>query len=292
MAETQYEPRRFRSTVAWYERYRLAYPDRLIARVAALAGLSPGDPVLDLGAGTGMLAVPFAQAGMAVTAMDPEPQMLAAAGEAAKAAGVSVALVQGSSYDLTPTSGPFRLVVIGRAFHWMDRSATLQMLNQIVAPEGGVAFFHDAHPGVPENDWYKTVREVGDRYGRGEAAHIRERRKGGHRRYEPFLFSSAFTLLDGLSVTQRRSISEDEIVGRAFSMSTYSPEKLGDRMDAFEVDLRTVLRTLSPEGHFMEVAELVALLARRPGSDGQEKCEATGGSEAVFPPAARPDKKS
>ena len=28
------EPRPFKSTVAFYERYRLAYPDRLIARVA------------------------------------------------------------------------------------------------------------------------------------------------------------------------------------------------------------------------------------------------------------------
>jgi predicted RNA methylase len=85
--DTLYEPRRFKSTVAWYGRYRLAYPDRLIARVAGLAGLEPGDAVLDLGAGTGMLAVPFARLGLAVTAMDPEPAMLAAAAAAAAAAG-------------------------------------------------------------------------------------------------------------------------------------------------------------------------------------------------------------
>ena len=65
--------------MAYYERYRLAYPDRLIARVAGLLGLKPGDAVLDLGCGTGMLAIAFARLGMAVTAMDPEPDMLAAA---------------------------------------------------------------------------------------------------------------------------------------------------------------------------------------------------------------------
>ena len=38
--------------------------------------------MLDLGCGTGMLAVGFARLGMAVTAMDPEPDMLAANGAA------------------------------------------------------------------------------------------------------------------------------------------------------------------------------------------------------------------
>ena len=188
-----------------------------------------------------MLAVGFARAGMAVTAMDPEPDMLAVAREAADAAGVALTLVQGGSHDLTPHTGPFRLVAIGRAFHWMDRAATLAMLDRIVTPDGGIAVFHDAHPPVAENGWFKLVRDVGDKYGRGEAAHVRERRHGGHRRYEPFLFASAFTVLDGLSVTERRPITADDIVGRAFSMSSCSPERLGERLPAFEADLRAAL---------------------------------------------------
>src|ERR1700735_4868282 len=206
-----YEPGRFASTVAYYQRYRLAYPDRLIARVAALAGLKPGDPVLDLGAGTGMLAVGFAELGVGVTAMDPEPGMLAACGEAARAAGVTVTLRQGSSYDLTPDAGPFKLVTMGRGFHWMDRAATLQMLERIIVPDGGVALFHDAHPPVAENAWFKVLGRVSDRYGRAQAAHIKERGTGGHRRYEPFLYASAFTRLDGLSVTIRQTITLDQM---------------------------------------------------------------------------------
>src|SRR3954469_1042980 len=145
-----YEPRRFAGTAAFYERYRLGYPDRLLARVADLAGLKPGDAVLDLGCGTGMLAVGFAKLGMAVTAMDPEPDMLAATGAAAEAAGVTVKVVQGSSHDLAPGMGPFALVAMGRSFHWMDRAATLAVLDRIVTPHGGVALFHDTHPPVEE----------------------------------------------------------------------------------------------------------------------------------------------
>ena len=117
-----YEPRRFQSAVPYYERYRLAYPERLIARVAALLGLEPGDAVLDLGCGPGMLAVPFARAGMAVTAADPEPEMLAAAEAAAEAAGVTLDAVAGrllrsDARDGTVPAGQ----PSGRAFHWMDR---------------------------------------------------------------------------------------------------------------------------------------------------------------------------
>ena len=258
-----YEPRRFQSAVPYYERYRLAYPQRLIARVAALLQLTPGDAVLDLGCGPGSLSVPFAKIGMNVTAADPEPEMLAAAGTAAEVAGVPLPLWQGGSYDLTPQMGPYRMVSIGRAFHWMDRLATLAMLDRIITPDGAVVFFHDAHPVLPENEWFKVLCKVGDRYGRAAQPHIAERKALGHRRYETSLYQSAFTKLDGLSVTVRKSISEDEIVGRAFSQSTTSPEKLETRADDFEAELRDRLRALSPEGRFIEIAEMVALVARR-----------------------------
>ena len=54
-----YEPRRFQSAVPYYERYRLGYPERLIARVVALLGLKPGDAVLDLGCGPGLAGGAF-----------------------------------------------------------------------------------------------------------------------------------------------------------------------------------------------------------------------------------------
>ncbi|HEY0107435.1 MAG TPA: methyltransferase domain-containing protein, partial [Rhizomicrobium sp.] len=95
-----FDPRRFRSTVPFYARYRLGYPDALIARVARFAGLTPGDAVMDLGCGPGLLAVPFAQLGFAVTAVDPEPDMVAACGAAAREAGVAVDIRQASSFDL------------------------------------------------------------------------------------------------------------------------------------------------------------------------------------------------
>jgi SAM-dependent methyltransferase len=257
---------------ALYRRTRLAFPPRLVARVAALARLAPGDAVLDLGTGTGMLAIPFAAQGFAVTAMDPDPAMLAQARIAEKEAraaekearrmaadaGLAVTWRAGGSADLSADMGPFRLAVIGRAFHWMDRAATLAMLERIVTADGAVALFHDAHPPVAENEWFGTVCRLVKRYG------VDEGRDGGHRRYEPFLFASAFRRIESASVTVRHTLTVEDIVGRAFTLTRCQPARLGARAGAFADALRAALLELSPDGRFTEVAELVAVVARRP----------------------------
>ena len=262
-----YEPRRFKSTVPFYERYRLGYPDRLIQRVIEFTHLAPGDSVLDLGTGPGLLAVRFAAAGMNVSAADPEPDMLAAAAEAARSAGVTLQLWQGGSDDLTSDMGPYRLVTMGRAFHWMDREATLRMLERIVTRGGAIALFHDDHPQTAENRWTKVMHEVGDRYGRSAEPHIAERRTAQYRSHASMLLASTFSVLDGLSITIEKPISLDEIVGRAFSMSTCARDKLGARAAAFEEELRDALVALSPGGQFTEIVEFKALVAMRPTSE-------------------------
>jgi ubiquinone/menaquinone biosynthesis C-methylase UbiE len=251
---------RFQSTVPFYTRYRLGYPPRLIARVIELTGLSAGDPLLDLGTGPGLLAVPFAAAGMRVTAADPEPTMLAAAGEAARAAGVTLSLWRGGSDDLTPGMGPYRLVTMGRSFHWMDRAATLTRLDEIVAPGGAIALFHDEHPRTAENRWVEVLHDIANRYGRGDEPVISERSSAGYRSHESLLLASRFSVLEAISVVIRKPLTADEILGRALSMSTCSPEKLGSRLGAFEAELRGALAGL---GELAEIASLVALNARR-----------------------------
>lgn len=252
---------RFQSTVPFYTRYRLAYPPRLIERVMELTGLAAGDAVLDLGTGPGFLAVPFAAAGMRVTAVDPESSMLAAAGEAARAAGVTLTLISAASDDLTPGMGPFRLVTMGRSFHWMDRAATLDRLDGMIAPAGAIVLFEDAHPKTAENAWLDVLNDVASRYGRDDEPVISERKSPAYRSHESFLLASRFNVLEAISIILRRPISVAEILGRALSMSTCSPEKLGSRIGAFESDLRGAL---ADKGELTEIATLTALIARRP----------------------------
>ncbi|MGN6514434.1 MAG: class I SAM-dependent methyltransferase [Rhizomicrobium sp.] len=262
-AAKSYDPRRFQTTVPYYERYRLGYPDLLIRRVVERVGLKPGDAVMDLGCGPGLVAIPFARAGMAVTGVDPEPAMLESARAAADTAGVKLDLRQGSSFDLPGGIGPFRVVTMGRSFHWMDREATLGLLDGLIAPGGAAVLMHDIHTKTAENRWRRVLHELGNDYGRDESFHVVARGQDDFRAHESVLLNSSFSRVETLGVFVRRALTADDIVGLAFSLSTSAPQKLGARMGEFEARLRAKLTELSPDGRFEEIAEMTAVVATR-----------------------------
>lgn len=144
-----FDPHRFQNAAAHYWSGRPPYAPQLVLEVAHVIGLSSADRVLDLGCGPGQLAIGFAFFCGRVVAMDPEPEMLAIAGQFAAGLAPNIAFVRGSSYDLSAAIGSFRLVTMGRSFHWMDRPAVLATIDKLVDAPGGVALFGDAHPDVP-----------------------------------------------------------------------------------------------------------------------------------------------
>lgn len=257
-----YEPNRFRSTADFYDRYRVPYPPELIAMVARRIGLEPGDAVLDLGCGPGPLAVAFARLGFKVTAMDPEPSMLEAARGAAAAAGVKLALVEGSSYDLTPALGRYRAVVMGRAFHWMDRVATLAALDSMIEPGGAVALLGD-HRVHSAPDYHPVLDTLAETYVPERYADRYRRRAPDWLPHEVVLIASPFGWLERVGRVVARERDIDEVVGLAFSRSVTSPAALGEAQPAFEADLRSRLAELAPDGRFRDVVGIGAILAFR-----------------------------
>jgi len=253
-----FEKRRFRTAAPHYLQGRPPYAARLIARVAALTGLAAAHRVMDLGCGPGQLAHAFAPYAAQVVAIDPEPEMLRIARDQAPA---NVEFIEASSYDLGPHLGQFHLVAIGRAFHWMDRTDTLRRLDGLTDADGAVAFFSDSHPDVPDNDWNQTFREIADRYGADKGF---LRRGAGYAPTIALLLDSAFSALEMISVIERREMTTDRLVERAFSRSTTSREKLGEKSAAFEAEIRDAMAAIHPDGMFAEVVATQALIARRP----------------------------
>jgi SAM-dependent methyltransferase len=249
--------RRFRSTVSHYVAGRLRYPPPLIAAVVAALAIEGRGRVLDLGCGPGFLALAFAPLVAEVVAMDPEPDMLAAARQAASDAPGRISFVLGGSEQLGSHLGRFDLVTMGRSFHWMDRDRTLAVLDTLVEPKGGVALFSDRHPEAPENAWHALWIATRDRFAERDP-------RLDQRDHETVLRRSVFSHIRRLTERYRRDLTIDELVARALSTSTTSPEVLGPARAEFEAEIRAAVTPYARDGTLAELAEAEALLATRP----------------------------
>jgi hypothetical protein len=169
----------------------------------------------------------------------------------------------GSSADLGPDFGHFRMVVIGRAFHWMDRAETLRRLDGMIEPGGAVVLVHDTHPVLPDNAWTKSYNELLERQSPPDD-HRELRHSSAWVRHEAVLLDSAFSAIEGIWVTERRHTPVERLVDRAFSMSSTSPDRMGDRADDLAREIRALLATVAVDGMVTEVVRTEGMIASRP----------------------------
>ena len=213
----------------------MPYGPALIRRVAEVTGLGSHHRVLDLGCGPGSLARSFAPLAREVVAMDPSAEMLTAARAPARET-ASIRFLVGSSYDLGPALGNYRLVVMGRSFHWMDRVDTLNRLDRMIEPTGAVALFHNSAPAVPVNAWRKVWHAIRERYEPNTESH---RRDPNWIRHEAILRNSPFARMENFGVIERRALDVETLVQRTLSMASTSPSHLGDKAAAMVVLLQS-----------------------------------------------------
>ncbi len=259
----EFQPHRFRTAAKHYLAGRQAYAPRLIDMVAGLVGLNSQQRVLDLGCGPGILAGAFAPLVREVLAVDPEPEMLRIAQTEFGGAG-GIVFRQGSSFDLSREWGRFRLVTMGRSFHWMDRAETLRRLDGMIEPGGAVALFDSTMLDLPDNAWSAEYRAVVRRYASADTTHVRHRAPGWVR-HEAFLLDSAFNAVEQVSVIERRTVSVQQLVDRAFSRSSTAPDRLGDAAPRLAEEIEAVMRPLATDGMLPEVVATSALLGRHGG---------------------------
>jgi len=132
------DPRgRFSGAAEGYARSRPGYPPALIDWVVAEAGIEPGDPILDLGCGTGILTRPLAERGLKVTGVDPNEDMLSQARQASPEGDIVYRHGDAEATGLPDSS--VALVTVAQAFHWFALDAALDELHRVLRPEGHVA---------------------------------------------------------------------------------------------------------------------------------------------------------
>lgn len=114
------------------------YADAAIDKLLGLAGISKGQPVCDVGAGTAHLTIMLAQRGLKVVAVEPNDAMRAH-GIKRTASFPDVRWHEGVGEATGQQAGAFRLVTFGSSFNVTDRPRALAEASRILASKGWFA---------------------------------------------------------------------------------------------------------------------------------------------------------
>jgi SAM-dependent methyltransferase len=259
----------FAGTAWHYARYRPGYPQAFLDDVVRQFGLDGTGRLLDLGCGTGQLTLPLAQHGAEAVGMDPEPEMLAeAAGQAQAADITNVNWVQGSSTDLPGDLGCFRLVTMGRSFHWMDRQRVLAALGDMVDVDGGIVLANDSCLVRPTTAWQQAIVDLEHDFLPPDFV-FPEPTPGpmaaadDHQPHEALLARSPFRHVQRRSYESTRPWTVEQVIGYLYSTSVPIRRILGDRRGAFEQAITDALLAIDPSGQFIEPVTLEVLTATK-----------------------------
>ncbi len=247
---------RFDSTVPFYARYREPYPASFFREVARREKLDHGQRLIDIGCGPGLLAVGFAPYVKSCVGVDVETEMLEAARVEAARAGVHLDLIQARIEDLPPDIGLFQAVTIGRALHWFDREEALAVLERIVDSNGWIAICGTRTESAAAQGWTGKFHDV-RRAWSSDPVETRYRID-----LEDWFRGSRFRKVEDIEVTVAHRVTIPDLIGRALSLSTTSPEVLGERRPAFEAAMKEALEPLSAAGVFEEQVTAIATILR------------------------------
>lgn len=128
----------FDEIAAGYDRHRPGYPDELVDQACRVARIGSGDPVLEVGCGSGQLTRSLAGRGLRVTALEPGSRLIALARQNLDGAG-DVEFVNARFEDARLARGRFRAVFCASAFHWADPEVSWQLAADVLAPGGTLA---------------------------------------------------------------------------------------------------------------------------------------------------------
>jgi SAM-dependent methyltransferase len=121
-----------------YDRHRPTYPDALIDRACAAAGLTPGARVLEIGCGTGQLTRSLLERGLAVTAVEPGEQLLTRARDQLTGAG-ELDFIHARFEEASVAEAGYDAVFSASAIHWVDPDVGWQKIADALAEDGTLA---------------------------------------------------------------------------------------------------------------------------------------------------------
>lgn len=260
----------FKGTAWYYARYRSGYPSEFFELAKQKFNLTKIDRVLDLGCGTGQIAIPIANYVREVIAMDPEPEMLAEGKQQAQKAYTSnIVWIEGGSEDIEDLKdklGKFKLTTMGSSFHWMNREKTLDKLYELTLDNGGIIIVGSSSVWTKANEWQATIKSVIQKW-------VGEERRAGSgtyrvpaKKYEDYLARSKFHRVETWRYPFSVTDHLESVVGNIYSTSFANINVLKNNKEAFESELKEALLKQNPSGEFVSEGIVEAFLAWKLGN--------------------------
>jgi SAM-dependent methyltransferase len=271
-----YDPTIYRGSARYYAPGRPPYSRELVATIADEVGLDGTGRLLDVGCGPGILTVELAPSFEEAIGLDPDSHMLSAGARRARAAGFDNIRWVDAVAEAIPTLdlGVFKLVTFGQSYQWTDQVPVAESVYDLLELGGALALVvhtvegrpepeGPGYPPIPHDEIRELVRQyLGPRRRAGQGL-----RPDTHERYEDALVRTRFGKPQVLWAPGRPDIVRDVngVLAGYLSMSYAAPHLFGDRVDAFEADVRALLTERSPTGLFWDwPGDTEILLARKP----------------------------
>jgi SAM-dependent methyltransferase len=251
----------FAEAAPYYRKYRAPYAREVFPYLCEELRLSTASRALDLGAGSGAIAIPLSALIAEVVAVDPDAAMLAEgrlAGEQAGRHNIDWRCTRAEEFSAPVDS--FDIVTMGQSFHWLDRDLVLRNLAPMIRAGGGLALIAPSHHVRAETS-DPIVNAVVERY-IGAARHHPSRNPELPNELS-LLRSHAFSRFYSRCFIVEFERDVSSIIGQVYPMSSSPRSRFGSRISDFERELGTALLEANPSGVFKERIETEVVIAAK-----------------------------
>jgi trans-aconitate methyltransferase len=251
--------------VDYYHKYRRGYPAGAFDVLARTLNLTEDDIAVDLGCGTGQIAVPLAARVGAVIGMDPSSDMLNRARQEAKDTTNTTWLLgaDGDLPRLTAILGKHSIaaITIGQALHWMDHEALFRDAKSLLRTGGGIAILTNGTPlWLQPAPWSHALKATLEQWLDTKLSYACGTDQESQDRYARALSDAGYDV-SRQAIGYDADLTLDQIVGGVLSAA--SDDKL-NRPNQRKILANNIRRALAPHGPFREHVQVAIIVGRAP----------------------------
>ena len=233
----------FGRTAADYEQFRPGFPDEFFVRLVAQGWITPGHRALDLGTGTGTVALGLAENGLDVVGLDIAAELLDVARRAADERGLKAVFTEGNAEATGFADSTFDLVTAGQCWWWFDSDQAAAEAHRVLVPGGRLLICDFSYLPLPGNVAERTEALVLDHNPGWPKAGWR----GVHPEQVMALDYAGFTEVESFSYVVDVPFSHEAWRGRIRTCNGVGSALSAAAVEVFDAELARLLSLEFPE---------------------------------------------